>query len=73
LRRNKIPYLQVTNEKLAQPRRLALSVHRELAALGYDGPAPVLGDRWRSLFRPIREVVGSRDGWLKAYARGAVS
>jgi hypothetical protein len=73
LRRNKIPYLQVTHERLAQPRKLVLAVHRELIALGYDGPAPAFGDRWRSLFRTIREVVGSRDEWLKAYARGAVS
>ncbi|HET9419593.1 MAG TPA: hypothetical protein VFO49_00565, partial [Nocardioides sp.] len=68
-----IPYLQVTHEKLAAPRKLVLSVHRELTTLGYDGPPPVFSDRWRSLFRTIREVVGSRDEWLKAYARGAVS
>jgi hypothetical protein len=73
LRRNDVPYLQVTNERLAQPRKLVLAVHRELVALGYDGPAPVFGERWRSLFRPIREVVGSREEWLRAYGRGEVS
>jgi len=73
LRRHQVPYLQVTNERLAQPRKLALTVHRRLVELGYDGPAPEFGERWRSLFRPIREVVGSRDEWLKAYGRGEVS
>jgi hypothetical protein len=72
LRRNDVPYLQVTHERLAQPRKLVLAVHRELVSLGYDGSVPVFGERWRSLFRPIREVVGSRDEWLKAFARGAV-
>lgn len=73
VRRNHVPYLQVTNERLAQPRKLVLAVHRELTELGYDGPAPVFGERWRSLFRPIREVVGSREEWLRAYGRGEVS
>lgn len=73
LRRNDVPYLQVTNERLSQPRKLVLAVHRELTALGYDGQAPVFGDRWRSLFQPIRRVVGSREEWLRAYGRGEVS
>ena len=71
-RRNKIPYLQVTHERLTQSRKLVLAIHQELISLGYNGPAPAFGERWRSLFRPIRETVGSRDEWLKAYARGAV-
>jgi hypothetical protein len=73
LRRHRVPYLQVTHEKLAQPRRFALTVHRELVHLGYDGPAPEFRERWRSLFRSVREVVGSREEWLRAYARGAVT
>lgn len=73
LRRNKVPYLQVTHERLANPRKFVVAVHRELIALGYDGPAPEFGDRWRSLFRPIRDVVGSREEWLRAYGRGEVS
>jgi hypothetical protein len=72
LRRHGVPYLQVTRERLGQPRRLVQMIHREMVALGYDGPAPVFDDRWRQLFRPIREVVGSRDEWLKAWGRGAV-
>ncbi|HET9423247.1 MAG TPA: hypothetical protein VFO49_19065 [Nocardioides sp.] len=71
-RRHDIPYLQVTSERLGQPRKLALSVHRAMVELGYDGPAPLFTERWRQLFRPIREVLGSRDEWLKAWARGAV-
>jgi len=71
-RRNNVPYLQVTHERLTQSRKLVLAIHRALMDLGYDGSAPAFGERWRSLFRPIRENVGSRDEWLKAYARGAV-
>jgi len=73
LRRHDVPYLQVTRERIGQPRRLALTVHRQMVGLGYDGPVPVFGSRWRQLFRRIRECVGSRDEWLKAYGRGAVS
>ncbi len=72
LRRNRVPYLQVTRERLANPRKLVLVVHRELTQLGYAGPPPIFGERWRSLFRSIRDVVGSRDEWLRAYGRGAV-
>jgi hypothetical protein len=73
LRRNGVPYLQVTNEKLRRPRALVIEIHRELVELGYDGAAPEFGDRWRQLFRPIREAVGSRNEWLRAWGRGAVS
>ena len=72
-RRHDVPYLQITSERLGQPRKLALSVHRAMVELGYDGPPPSFTERWRQLFRPIREVLGSRDEWLKAWARGAVS
>ena len=72
-RRHGVPYLQVTRERLRQPRKLALCVHHAMVELGYDGPEPLFTERWRQLFRPIREVLGSRDAWLKAWARGAVS
>ena len=49
------------------------SIHRELTHLRLPRPSPTFGERWRSLFRPIRDVVGSREEWLRAYARGAVS
>ena len=73
LRRHDVPYLQVTRERLGQPRLLVQRVHREMVRLGYDGPAPEFGEQWRQLFRPLREVLGSRDEWLKAWGRGAVS
>lgn len=72
LRRGRVPYIQVTKEKLGRARSLAGEVYRELLALGYDGPAPEFGEGWRQLFRPIREVVGSRRDWLRAWGRGAV-
>jgi hypothetical protein len=55
-----VPYVQVTNEKLARPQTVVGEVFRVLVAQGYDGPVPEVGDRWRSLFRPIRESVGPR-------------
>ena len=53
-------YLQVTDERLRQPRRLVRRVHDLLVAGGYDGPAPVFGERWRTLFAQLSTVVGSR-------------
>lgn len=70
LRRAGIPYVQVTNEKLTLARTLIGEIFRELLCLGYDGPAPEFGTQWRSLFRPIRDVIGSRDEWLRAWGRG---
>ncbi|GAB3775397.1 hypothetical protein GCM10027600_39780 [Nocardioides ginsengisegetis] len=55
-----IPYVQITNEKLAQPRRLVLDVHRALVARGYDGPAPSFGERWLLLFARVSTAVGPR-------------
>jgi hypothetical protein len=73
LRRNGVPYVQVTKEKLARPRAVVREVHGELVALRYEGPAPEFGERWRQLFRPIREILGSRSDWLRAWGRGEVS
>jgi hypothetical protein len=56
-----IPYVQVTNEKLQRPRQLVLNVHRSLVAQGYDGPEPIFGERWRTLFGSLRKAVGERD------------
>lgn len=47
-------YVQVTNEKLDTPKKLVAEVYRQLVSGGYDGPAPVFGDRWAALFAPIR-------------------
>ena len=61
-----VPYVQVTKEKLRRARKLVHEVHRELVARGYDGPAPVFGEHWRSLFRSLRAAVGERDWRTKA-------
>jgi hypothetical protein len=61
-----VPYVQVTNEKLELPRQVVREVHRELVARGYDGPEPLFGERWRSLFRSLRAAVGERDRPLRA-------
>lgn len=46
-------YVQVTNEKLERPKKLVSEIFAQLVRCGYDGPAPVFGDRWSSLFDPI--------------------
>ncbi|MEV7395517.1 hypothetical protein [Aeromicrobium sp. NPDC092404] len=47
-------YVQVTQARLERPRSLATFVHQRLVERGYDGPPPVFGRRWRSLFsRPV--------------------
>lgn len=46
-------YVQVTNEKLETPKKLVAEVYGQLVRGGYDGPAPVFGDRWSALFAPI--------------------
>ena len=72
LRAHDLPYLQVTHEKLTKAKTLVGDVFRLLVSRGYDGPPPEFGEHWRSLFRPIREVIGSRSEWLRDYGRGAV-
>lgn len=52
-------YVQITNEKLGNPRRLIAEVHAQLVRCGYSGPAPAFGRRWRSLFEPVR-IAGLR-------------
>lgn len=46
-------YVQVTQQALKQPKNLVRHVHTKLVERGYDGPAPVFGGRWRSLFEPV--------------------
>lgn len=43
-------YVQVTNAMLQRPRNLVRHVHRLLIARGYDGPDPVFGPYWNTLF-----------------------
>lgn len=62
-----VSYVQVTNAKLQQPRKVVNEVHRELVAHGYDGPVPLFGERWQTLFRSLRAAVGPRD-WRRPSA-----
>lgn len=62
-RRAGIRYVQVTHEKLAHARSLVGEVYRELLAAGYDGPAPELGERWRTLFVPICALLAPDRRW----------
>lgn len=47
-------YVQVTQEMSRQPRAVVLTIDHALRRQGFDGPAPVFGQRWDALFRPIR-------------------
>lgn len=60
LRAHGYGYLEVTKERLAHARTLVGRVHRELVARGYEGPPPVVDDRWSRLFSPISCQVGPR-------------
>lgn len=42
-------YVQVTTMMMTQPRATVLEVHRAMVRAGYDGPAPVFGQRWEAL------------------------
>jgi hypothetical protein len=55
-----VRYVQITDEKLARPRRAVRTVYDELCAAGYDGPAPVFGEQWNVLFTRITRIVGKR-------------
>jgi hypothetical protein len=59
LRREAVPYVQVTKEKLARPRVMVLEVYDALASRGYDGPSPEFGERWRQLFARLSDVVAA--------------
>ncbi|MFD1827698.1 hypothetical protein [Mumia zhuanghuii] len=48
-----VTYVQITSARFARPRALVILVHRKLVSLGYDGPAPSFGPRWRALFAPV--------------------
>ena len=56
MRDSETEYVQVTKEMLRQPRALVLRVSHKLVERGYDGPPPLFGARWQSLFEPIRPV-----------------
>lgn len=70
LRGADVPYVQVTQEKLAHAQTLVGEVYRALVARGYDGPPPVFGDTWRQLFLPISTAVGPRFSRIAGRAVG---
>ena len=70
LRAANVPYVQVTKERLAYPKTLCGEVYRALLSLGYDGPPPVFGEQWRTLFLSVAVAVGPRRDRV---ARPAVS
>lgn len=53
-RRGEVEYLQITSEMVEKPKVMVHRVHARMAELGYDGPPPVFGARWSSLFEPMR-------------------
>ncbi|WP_293787803.1 hypothetical protein [uncultured Aeromicrobium sp.] len=55
-----LAYLQITASMVARPRALVTRVHHLLLERGDDGPAPVFGDRWASLFRLVRGATRQR-------------
>lgn len=55
-----VRYVQITDERLARPRRAVRAVHDELCSAGYDGPAPRFGDQWQVLFTRLSKIVGKR-------------
>ena len=60
LRRDAVPYVQVTKEKLERPRRLVVEVYDALVAHGYDGPRPEFDQQWRQLFARLSDVVAAQ-------------
>lgn len=57
LRAHHVPYVQITKERLRTPKIMLGVVYRELLSLGYDGPPPQFGDRWRQLLCPVHAVL----------------
>jgi len=53
-------YVQVTSEKLRTPRKVVAEVYGQLRRGGYEGPAPILGATWRSLFAAVSATLPVR-------------
>ncbi|WP_345457363.1 hypothetical protein [Nocardioides marinquilinus] len=66
VRRAGLEYVQVTREKARIPKRAVEEIHDRMVELGYDGPAPEFGDRWRSLFGSVAAAVGPRHTRIRA-------
>lgn len=53
-------YIQVTDERLARPRRMVWLVYQEMCRAGYDGPEPSFGENWNVLFARAKRIVGRK-------------
>lgn len=53
-------YVQVTKERIRQPRIVVGEVYRTLLKGGYDGPPPSFGVQWELLFCSVSVAVGPR-------------
>jgi hypothetical protein len=69
MRREAVPYVQVTKEKLIRPRRMVIEVYHALVAEGYDGPPPEFGTTWGQLFSRVSHVVAAERRWARVGAR----
>lgn len=59
-RRHDVGYVQVTKERLRQPKILVGTVHKELVSRGYAGPPPEVGASFAVLWARLSDVVGPR-------------
>lgn len=56
-RRNAVPYVQVTKERMRSPKATVRLVHAALVRQGYVGPGPDFGPSWEALFVRVAVLV----------------
>ena len=59
MRRASLGYVQVTHEHLRTPRVMVGRVYQALVERGYGGAPPTFGERWRSLFVRVSDLIGN--------------
>ena len=59
-------YMQTTDERLKRPQRMVRLVHDEMREAGYDGPPPMFGENWKTLFVRVSRLVGRKGPDLTA-------
>lgn len=59
MRGNDVAYVQVTAERLRNPRLMVRDVHRTLVSRGFDGQPPEFGAAWDQLFVRVRRLLGA--------------
>jgi hypothetical protein len=52
-RRSGMEYMQITHEGISKPKVMVQRIHSRMVELGYEGPGPVFGAWWDSLFDVI--------------------